>query len=456
MIKILGTPVLKDKVLLLASDITILVAAAWLAVLLRLDYAYISYVHDHAIPFAFQIVSYITCFYVADLYDVKREFWRFDQVLYILITCVIAMSLSAIGFYTDINYVGRGIFFLYAALVFLSITLVRYSYVSLSSAELFKKRILIVGAGAAGRNMLCKINKYGRRNYDVIGFIDDNIQDSNDVPVLGTSDDLENLIEKLDINLLIICIAGKKNERLLKTLIKCHYYDVQILDMPTMYECITGKLPLYHINQEWLLMSAMSNHRLFYSKIKRMVDVALSVLLLTLTSPIIVLAAVAIKLNSAGPVTYKQERIGRDYKKFNIYKLRTMVQDAEEKTGAVWASKNDPRITSAGNILRKLRIDELPQLFNVLNGDMSFVGPRPEREVFTKEFDEEIPGYGYRLLVKPGITGWAQVMYAYASSKDETKEKLRYDLYYIKNMSVALDLLILLKTIKTVLFLKGH
>lgn len=456
MIKILGTPVLADKVLLLASDITILIVAAWLSVLLRLDYASMSYVHDHAIPFLFQISSYIICFYVADMYDVKREFWKLEQVLYILITCIIAMSLSAIGFYFDINYIGRGVFFLYAAFVFLAITLVRYGYASLSSAEIFKKRVLIVGAGAAGRNMLGKINKYGKRNYDVIGFIDDHAGSSGDVPVLGTSNDLENLIKKLGINLIIICNAGKKNENLLKALIKCHYCDVQILDMPTMYECIAGKLPVYHINHEWLLMSAMSNRRLFYSRIKRIIDIALSVFLLALTSPVIALAAIAIKLSSAGPIIYKQERIGRDYKKINIYKLRTMVHDAEKRTGAVWASKNDPRITSVGNILRKLRVDELPQLFNVLNGDMSFVGPRPEREIFIKEFEEEIPSYGHRLLVKPGITGWAQVMYAYASSKDETKEKLRYDLYYIKNMSIVLDILILLKTIKTVLFLRGH
>jgi lipopolysaccharide/colanic/teichoic acid biosynthesis glycosyltransferase len=230
----------------------------------------------------------------------------------------------------------------------------------------------------------------------------------------------------------------------------------------------------------WLLIHSLNSNKVYYRHFKRITDLVLASLGLALTWPLWVLIALAVKLDSAGPVFFGQERLGKDGKPFRILKFRTMVNDAE-KGGPQFACHRDPRITRVGRLLRLTRLDELPQLYNILKGDMSFIGPRPEREVFIREFQqavpelregrrasdphacnvlcgykERIPYYSYRLLVKPGITGWAQVMHTYAATLEETKEKLQYDLYYIKNMSLLLDLAILLKTIRIVLFGSGR
>jgi len=253
----------------------------------------------------------------------------------------------------------------------------------------------------------------------------------------------------------------------------------QILDMPSLYEFLAGKVPIEHVSDIWLFLHNLTTSNRLYRRLKRLLDLVLASVALALTLPLFPFIALAVKLDSEGPVFFCQERLGQAGAPFRIIKFRTMTAQAEAE-GPRFATARDPRITRLGRVLRRLRLDELPQLFNILKGDMSFVGPRPEQVQFIQEFQEpcvelrpgrragdppgclvqcgfkeKLPFYSYRLAVKPGVTGWAQVMYPYASTPEQTHEKLQYDLYYIKNMGFLLDLLILLKTVRIVLGARG-
>ena len=227
-----------------------------------------------------------------------------------------------------------------------------------------------------------------------------------------------------------------------------------IEDGITFYEAITGKILVEKVNPGWLIFSEGFDYGRLTFLIKRVLDLTFAVVGLSLSLPISLLTALLIKLESPGPVFYLQERVGERGKVFPIIKFRSMRQDAE-KNGAVWASKNDCRVTRVGNFIRKVRIDEIPQMWNVIRGQMSFVGPRPERPVFVEQLVEKLPYYSLRHATKPGITGWAQVCYPYGASEEDALRKLEYDLYYIKHQSIFLDLLIIFRTAKTVLFRKG-
>ncbi len=218
---------------------------------------------------------------------------------------------------------------------------------------------------------------------------------------------------------------------------------------------LTGKLIVEQINPAWLIFSEGFHKSRIRRFLKRTTDLLLSITLLILLLPVIIITAVIIKIDSTGPVFFSQERVGENRKTYMVYKFRSMIAEAEKHSGPVWAQDGDDRITRVGSFIRKWRIDEIPQLINVLKGDMSFVGPRPEREFFVKELEDIIPYYGERFTVKPGITGWAQVSYGYGASVEDAIQKLNYDLFYIKNMSTFMDLMIVLRTIKIVLFSKG-
>jgi exopolysaccharide biosynthesis polyprenyl glycosylphosphotransferase len=227
-----------------------------------------------------------------------------------------------------------------------------------------------------------------------------------------------------------------------------------VLDGNSFYEMLTGKLIVEAINPSWLIFSHGFQKPVIKRLIKRTIDLVLSFSMLVLLSPVILLVAVLIKLDSKGPVLFSQERVRRNRKHYMVNKFRSMREDAEAHTGPVWAQSNDNRITRIGHFMRKWRVDEIPQLWNVLKGEMSFVGPRPEREHFVKELEAIIPYYKERFSVKPGLTGWAQVSYGYGATVEDAIEKLNYELFYIKNMSILMDIMIVARTVKTVIF--GH
>lgn len=268
--------------------------------------------------------------------------------------------------------------------------------------------------------------------------------------------ELEKFIKENDIKILLLGklkLSEEEIERILK--IKLRGTEVQgYLDY--MLE-VERKIEVEHINEEWLLNAY--GFQILRSKVqnrvKRIFDIVMSIIIGVITFPIMIIAAIIVRLESPGPIIYSQARVGENEKEFMVHKFRSMRQDAE-KDGAKWAQKNDPRVTKFGNFMRKTRIDELPQLLNVIKGEMSFIGPRPERMVFIKDLEKQIPYYGLRHMVKPGLTGWAQVMYPYGSTVEDAKCKLEYDLYYIKGYSLYLDIIILFKTLKTVVFGKGR
>ena len=247
------------------------------------------------------------------------------------------------------------------------------------------------------------------------------------------------------------------NQRpLLHSILEAKLKGINIVEMPTVFEGLTKRVPVAHIHDEWLLFAGgfYLISKEYLQKVKRLIDFTFSSLLLTVSLPLVGVTALAIKLDSKGPIFYKQKRIGKGGSEFIAWKFRSMVENAEQR-GVVWAKQNDKRVTRVGKVLRLLRIDEIPQLFNVFRGEMSLIGPRPERPEFVKELETQILYYTVRHTVRPGITGWAQVNYRYGASVEDALRKLEYDLYYIKNMSLLLDLKILLKTIGVVILGQG-
>ncbi len=323
-----------------------------------------------------------------------------------------------------------------------------------------RRNTLIIGFNERSKDIARKILKHKQLGLDVAGFIavkPENVNKEFDgIKVLGHIDEIHSVIEKNNIREIIISLEKHEDAEMLEIISKCDTLGVTIKIVPDLYQIITGQVrtssvygfPLMEITPQ--LMTEWER------KVKRLLDISVSLVILILSLPITLITAIFIKLESPGPVIFKQERVGLNGKVFNIYKFRSMVQDAEKKTGPVWAGKNDPRITKVGKFIRKVRIDEIPQMVNVLKGEMSLVGPRPERPYFVEQFAKEIPLYKRRLLVKPGITGWAQVKHKYDETIEDVKTKLKYDLFYIENMSIRMDLKILFRTIFTVLLAKGH
>jgi len=273
--------------------------------------------------------------------------------------------------------------------------------------------------------------------------------------IVGKMDDIVLLCRQYKVHSIIMALTERRGNLAIHKLVSCKLMGVRIVDYPNFYESMTGKIPVEIINPSWLVQSSGFLITPFIRAMKRIFDIILSSLVLLITLPFFPIIVIMVKYKSPGPVFYFQQRVGKQGKDFTIYKFRSMGTDAESKEGVAWAKENDPRITQFGHILRKTRIDELPQLVNVLKGEMSFIGPRPERPQFVEKICEVTPYYMERHAVKPGITGWAQVMYPYGASLGDSVEKLRYDLYYINNLSIFLELLIVFETIKIILFRRG-
>jgi len=318
------------------------------------------------------------------------------------------------------------------------------------------QKVLILGAGPLALQMQ-RIMGTANNNYVLAGFVE-TPEDVMTVPrekIIGTMESLVDTAKREKINKIVISLSERRGVLPVRDILLCKFNGIEILDAMSFYEQITGKLMIEKINPSWFIFSDGFRVTPFMRFYKRAFDIAFALIGILVALPLMPIIALLIKIDSPGPVFFRQLRVGGREKGFLLYKFRTMCQDAESKTGAVWAQKNDPRVTRIGRILRKTRIDEIPQLFNVLKGDMSFVGPRPERPEFVEKLKEKIPYYSKRHSVKPGVTGWAQVRYPYGASVEDALEKLRYDLYYIKNYSLLLDFGIILDTVKVVLFGRG-
>jgi sugar transferase (PEP-CTERM system associated) len=322
----------------------------------------------------------------------------------------------------------------------------------------FGERVLIVGTDVTAQTIAQQIRAQEDFAYDIVGFIDDDasrvLQTVGDWRVVGTPEDIERVVARHAVDRLIVGMSDRRGRLPVRALLRTKLQGIRVEDVNTVYERLTGKLLVEDLRPSWLIFSDDYCASRWTRQSKRMFDVALALVGLVIATPFVLLTAVAVWLESGSPVLYRQERVGENGRLFTLNKFRSMRKDAEQGT-PIWARAEDDRVTLVGRFIRHTRLDELPQLWNVLRGDMSFVGPRPERPFFVSQLAEQIPFYEQRHTVKPGLTGWAQVKYRYGASFEDSLEKLRYDLYYVKNLSIPFDLTILFDTVKVVLFAKG-
>lgn len=325
-----------------------------------------------------------------------------------------------------------------------------------NDAHFFAEKILVIGTGTTAETVEALIQKSSGK-YVLTGFIQTTTDPvSVDASkILGSFDDIVTLSRQTRTNMIVIALTERRGNLETDKLVSCKLMGIKIVDYPSFYERVTGKIPVEHITPGWLVQSRGFLITPFIRLLKKMLDLVFASILLILSLPIFPMIALAIKLDSPGPIFYFQKRVGLYGKLFTIYKFRSMHVPPDDVSSAAWASENDPRITRIGKLIRRTRLDELPQLINVLKGDMSFIGPRPEQPEFVAQISRVAPYYPQRHAIKPGITGWAQVMYPYGASIGDAVEKLRYDLYYINNLSLFLELYILFETIKILLFRRG-
>ena len=400
--------------------------------------------------------------WLMDLYHIPSSFDKRAATFRVGVVGLVTLALYGI-FYFLIPGIPPRRFFLYLMLmVWPALTLWRWAYASVFGSSSLQHRILIVGQGRRARSIADLLKDSARLNYRVIGYyVDDEPAkedpDGNGLPVWSQTQNLSELVRRLDVHEVVVAIDDGLNNELFSQLTECQAKGIRVSSMPDLYEQLSRKVPIEYIDPAWVLQVLQGRpvfNRLQLG-LKRLLDLAVGVVglfVLVLALPVI---ALLIRLDSAGPIFYRQVRSGRAGKQFYIFKLRTMTVDAEKDGKARWASKEDPRITRVGHYLRKSRLDELPQVLNVLQGEMSVVGPRPERPEFIAELQQVVPYYPVRLMVKPGLTGWAQTQYGYGNSVEDTLVKMQYDFYYLRNWSLWLDLYIMVRTLGVVFTLKG-
>ncbi len=444
---------------LIFGDLALITMAHYMGLHLRLG-AETNPVSEYTGAFVFSILAVPTALFIFDMYNVWRGFRRAEVVLHTLIAVSVANGAAMALFYLLPQYqVGRGVLVIQIAAQLVLLTLWRLSYWGLFKLETHKEGVLVLGAGRSGREVQRLLSsRYSP--FEVLGFLDDDpARHGRRVgphSVLGTLAQLKEVAARVGARTAVLAVSRDRPQWVYRRTLEARLQGIEILELPDLYERFEQRVPIEHIEDQWLVFSRGFTllHRRYIPKIKRLIDVAASSLILIFTLPLTLAVALAIYIESPGPVFYCQDRVGMGCRVFRVRKFRSMKLDAEA-AGAVWAQKQDPRVTRVGRWIRLFRLDEVPQLLNVLNGDMSLVGPRPERPEFVKDLEKQIPYYNMRHTVQPGVTGWAQVKYPYGASVEDSKHKLEYDIYYIKNMSILGDLKILLRTIGVVMLGEG-
>lgn len=458
------------KYFLVVSDLVLLTSA--LLVYLKYFYTYDLWPRktliDH--PWWYILLCAVWVFY-SNAFRLYRTINANRIMVLISRTALVAMATAAtymlIPFLSPLFPSSRLPFFVFIGLVVVLLTLWHWVFAWLFRHPILSKRVLVVGAGWSGREIVQTLKDeevYHRTAYEVVGFIDDDPDKDgkiyDGVRVLGNSDMLFKYARRLYIDEIILAAHTAKSVKgtLYSRLVDCESYGVPVTPVNMVYESVTGKLMVKEKNGEFILTYDYYSKKkndvyLFVNRLLNIIFGIIGVAGLLMITPFVWLFNLFM---SRGPLLYSQERVGRDNKPFTIYKFRTMVVDAEKHTGAVWAGDNDPRITLPGKFYRKTRIDELPQFWNVLKGDMNLIGPRPERQVFVDQLKQTITFFETRHLVKPGITGWAQVRHKYGNTDEDALIKLQYDLYYIKYRSFALDINIIAQTVAVMLKFKGN
>ncbi len=388
-----------------------------------------------------------------DLYDSSSLDKNWEQGLRILLVMgFVSLALSAVGFLFPEFMPGNGSALL--GLIILTCTLFcwRGAYSWMVKQPFLRERVYVLGTGERSARLVHGLRQRASLGIDVVGWTG-NI--GGELTRESVASDLLNLARGKGVHRVIVAMPDRRGTLPVEELLDLRLEGVRVEEATSWLEKISGRIEVEHLNPSWLIFAEGFRFSNFFRLVRRLVNFSVALVALLLALPLIPFIVLAVKLGSPGPALYRQQRVGRRGKVFYCYKFRTMRQDAEADSGATWATDNDPRITRVGKFMRSSRLDEIPQLWCVLKGDMHFVGPRPERPEFVEWLAREIPYYGVRHVVRPGITGWAQVQYKYGNTLDDAREKLQYDLFYIKNASLGLDLLIMFQTIKIVLLGRG-
>jgi len=444
------------------SEFIIIFLSAIVAASIRLhfDNGAVKYYDPYFVKTTVLTLTYVTYFYYLDLYT--PDMYRPSRMMFIKLmsACLLAtVTLFSIFYMIPSLKTWRGILLIDTLILPPLILVWRLLFSKVKGLNLPSKRVLIIGSGDLAKKIGGAIYKQAEHGFQLAGFIDD---DPNKLGVsivnpgvIGGYGDINRLVASDNIDMIIVALPDRRSKLPMSALLDCKLKGISVIEGETFNERLTGNIPLDHLKPSWMVFSDGFKSLRSRKIVKRSFDLVLAVICLILSAPLMLLTAALVKLESKGPLIFSQVRVGENGKDFNIYKFRSMRQDAEASTGPVWAGATDNRVTRVGKIIRKIRFDEFPQLINILKGDMSFVGPRPERPFFVAKLKETIPYYEMRTVVKPGLTGWAQIKYPYGATTQDALEKLQYDIYYIKNMSPLLDLLIFFWTIKVVLTGKG-
>ncbi len=460
MIKFLNQYIPLRKPFFFLFESLFIISMIVLAIVLRFSDNFVNYL-GHGMVFKSLIItiSIQLSLYYFDMYELKIFQNNFELIIRLLQSIGIASIVLAILYYVFPDLIiGRGVFFISLVLITTLLILWRLLYNYINKSERLDQRVMILGTGLFADNIIKKINEKIDSGFKIAGLI---IKDKkelsskkvDDLIISNYSDMLETCIKE-KIDRIIVALDDKRGAFPIYELLACKMKGIIIQEGTKFYNKFTGQLPIESLKPSFIIFSEGFHQSKITLWMKNTIDFVLALTGLIFASLFILIVPVLIKLESRGSIFYKQERMGKNGKVFKLIKFRTMVENAEAN-GPVWAQKNDLRVTRIGRFLRKSRIDEIPQIINVLKGDMSFVGPRPERPFFIEQLNRQIPFYNQRLIVKPGITGWAQIKYSYGASKEDAMEKLKYDLYYIDNLSILFDLVIIFETVKVVLFGKG-
>ncbi|HPA25388.1 MAG TPA: sugar transferase [bacterium] len=445
------------KVILILGDLGILYLSLYLTLLIRYQSLEIEERWaQHFWPFSFIFVIWMLIFYISGIYSLQIA--RTNLIFYTILMKSLAWcaGVSMAFFYV----IRPGItpktnLLLEFALLTILFLAWRQIFNLLVKIKPWQNNVLIIGLNQETLSLAREINDNPQLGLKVVGIINEggtnmDLEKILDIEILNPPHSLPGLVKIKKIKTIITALNPHHNPELVNSLYECIPLKIYFFDLPSFIEKFTGKIPVNSIGQIWFLENLKESQKTVYEIGKRSLDLILALIILIVAIPFLPLLYLIVKLNSHGPFLFMQTRTGKLGKKFLAIKIRTMHRNAEVN-GPQWATKNDPRVTKSGKFFRKTRIDEIPQLINILRGEMSFIGPRPERPEFVEKLENKIPYYNERLLIKPGLTGWAQINFPYGSSEADALEKLQYDLYYIKNRSMLLDLSIVLKTIKTVL-----
>ena len=402
----------------------------------------------------------LASFYLFDLYDFVVMHDRHELILRLLQALGLAWVALALVFYAIPQaMIGRGVSLISLPLALTLMVAWRLTVHWVLGHPNLGERILIVGSGPFAVEIARETIERSDAGFRVVGFVDNDPtllgKSLINPKVIGLTSDLAGLVKRESIDRIVVAIGDRRGQFPTQELLQLSLSgDVSIEESASFYERLTGRVLLDMIRPSWLIFSGRGRRGRFNEAVRTAMHRSVALIGAILSSPIAIVTAILIKLESRGSVLYRQERLGKNGRPFTLMKFRSMRTDAE-KDGPVWAKSDDERMTGVGRIIRKIRVDEIPQFWNILRGDMNFVGPRPERPHFVAQLAQEIPYYEQRHLIAPGLTGWAQIKYPYGASIEDAKQKLQYDLYYIKNQSLALDATIMFETIKTILFGKG-